>query len=91
MAEHHWDIRRQLGHGPFPETVECPADGAEMVLVPEGSFTMGITQEELAQIYMLDQRRTSVFATEIPARTVHVESYYIDRYPVTNAKDCKRS
>jgi formylglycine-generating enzyme required for sulfatase activity len=84
MAEHSWNIRTQLGHGPFPETVECPRDGAEMVLVPEGSFTMGITQEELAQIYMLDQRRTSVFATEIPARTVHVESYYIDRYPVTN-------
>ena len=45
---------------------------------------MGISREELAQISMLDQVLNPVFATEIPARTVHLEAYYIDRYPVTN-------
>ncbi|MBW2084595.1 MAG: SUMF1/EgtB/PvdO family nonheme iron enzyme, partial [Deltaproteobacteria bacterium] len=61
-----------------------PLDGAEMVLIPGGPFTMGITEDELRQIYLLDQRQTVVFATEVPARAVQVESFYIDRYPVTN-------
>jgi len=82
--EDHWDISTELGSGPYPETSVCPLDGAEMVLVPKGPFIMGITKEELRQIFMLDQRQTPVFATEIPGRTVSLEAYYIDRYPVTN-------
>ncbi|UCF56519.1 MAG: SUMF1/EgtB/PvdO family nonheme iron enzyme [Deltaproteobacteria bacterium] len=82
--ENHWDISMELGSGPLPESVVCPLDGAEMVLVPKGPFTMGITEEELRQIFILDQRQNPVFATEIPARPVHLEAYYIDRYPVTN-------
>ena len=55
-----------------------------MVLVPAGPFTMGITEQELLQIFMLDQRQTPVFITEVPPRNVDLETYYIDRYPVTN-------
>jgi formylglycine-generating enzyme required for sulfatase activity len=68
----------------MPETVICPRDKAEMVLVPEGPFTMGITEEQLLQIFLLEERQNPVFATEIPSRTVQLEAYYIDRYPVTN-------
>lgn len=82
--ENRWDIIEGLGSGPLPDTIISPVDGAEMVLVPEGPFTMGISEEELLQIYMLDQRVTPVFATEVPSRTQFLESYYIDRYPVTN-------
>jgi formylglycine-generating enzyme required for sulfatase activity len=32
----------------------------------------------------MDQRQTPIFVTETPARTVDLEAYYIDRYPVTN-------
>ncbi len=84
MLENQWDISSELGSGLPPESVICPLDGAEMVLVPEGPFLMGITEEELRQIFVLDQRQNPVFATEIPARTNHLEAYYIDRYPVTN-------
>jgi formylglycine-generating enzyme required for sulfatase activity len=82
--QNQWDISRDLGSGPLPESIISPIDGAEMVLVPEGPFTMGITQEELLQIFMLDQRQNSVFATELPSRPLHLGAYYIDRYPVTN-------
>jgi len=83
-GENPWDIRGEIGRGPLPETVVCPIDGAEMVLVPEGSYTMGITEVELRRIFLMDGGQVPVFATEIPARTVSLGSYYIDRYPVTN-------
>lgn len=82
--DNNWDIIKELGSGPLPEKIVSPKDGAEMVFVPEGEFTMGISQEEFAQISILDQRLNPVFATEIPVRKVHLEAYYIDRYPVTN-------
>ncbi len=79
-----WDIGRTLGSGPLPETIVAPIDGAEMVLVPSGDFSMGLTPEELYQIFLLDNRENPVFATEVPAETLYLENYYIDRYPVTN-------
>jgi iron(II)-dependent oxidoreductase len=82
--QNRWDIREQLGSAPLPDKLISPVDGAEMVLVPEGQFTMGITEEQLVQIYLIEQKWNHVFATEVPARSVYLESYYIDRYPVTN-------
>jgi len=84
-----WDISVELGAGPYPETVVCPIDGAEMVLVPKGQFTMGITEEDLRHIFMRDKQQNPVFATEIPAFSVSLEAYYIDRYPVTNYQYAK--
>jgi formylglycine-generating enzyme required for sulfatase activity len=55
-----------------------------MVLVPKGPFTVGISQEELRQVFLLDQKQTPIFMTEVPARTIEMEAFYIDRYPVTN-------
>jgi len=82
--ETRWDIEKELGEGKLPDSIVSPIDGAEMVKVPAGPFTMGISEEELHQIFLLDRRQTVVFATEIPDRIVHLENYYIDRYPVTN-------
>ena len=45
---------------------------------------MGITEDELIRIFMMDDRQTPIFATELPARTVEVGAFFIDRYPVTN-------
>ena len=73
-----------LGSGPLPESVIAPIDGAEMVLVPAGEFTMGMEEKEIYQIFLLDNRENPIFATEIPAHRVYLDSYYIDRYPVTN-------
>jgi len=82
--ESRWDIRSTLGSAPYTETIVSPIDGAEMVLVPKGPFIMGITKGELQQIFILDQKENPVFVTEIPARSLNLKSYYIDRYPVTN-------
>lgn len=82
--EYSWNIREEIGTAPFPETIISPIDGAEMVLVPEGDFIMGITQEDLYKIHLLDEKENPIFATEMPARTINLKSYYIDRYPVTN-------
>lgn len=84
FLENRWDILETLGKGPFPETVVSPIDGAEMVLVPRGPFKMGLSEEEFVQISLLDEKLNPVFATEVPQRTVKLDTYYIDRYPVTN-------
>ena len=76
--ENHWDISKITDSGSLPVTIVSPIDGAEMVLVPEGDFTMGISEEELNQISLLDQRKNPVYASETPARAVHLESYYYD-------------
>jgi formylglycine-generating enzyme required for sulfatase activity len=82
--ENSWDIEKLVGTDALPETVISPVDGAEMVLVPEGEFTMGLDEQELKHIYLLDGFENPIFATETPADIVHLAAYYIDRYPVTN-------
>ncbi|UCD77243.1 MAG: SUMF1/EgtB/PvdO family nonheme iron enzyme, partial [Desulfobacterales bacterium] len=82
--EDRWNIRDMLGPSPLPEAIIAPIDDAEMVLVPAGEFTMGMAEEEIYQIFLLDSRENPVFATEIPVRRVYLDAYYIDRYPVTN-------
>ena len=83
--KNEWDISETLlGTSPLPETIISPIDGAEMVLVPEGDFIMGITQEDLYKILLLDEKENPIFTTEMPSRSIHLKSYYMDRYPVTN-------
>lgn len=82
--ENHWDIGKGVGARPFTDTIVSPVDRAEMVRIPEGPFIMGTGQDELQRIFLLDERQTPIFYTELPARTATLGSYYIDRYPVTN-------
>ena len=79
-----WDINEMLGTGPYPDTIISPIDHAEMVLVSAGDFIKGITEEELAHLFLLDKSENPVFATEVYARKVYLKNFYIDRYPVTN-------
>jgi len=83
-TENPRDISMEPGTGPFPESIVSPVDGAEMVLIPKGAFTMGMTEEELHRIFILDEKQIPVFVTEIPERSIYLKAYYIDRYPVTN-------
>lgn len=55
----------------LPLRVRHRADGAEMVLIPAGIFVRGADDGEI------DQQ---------PAQEVHVDAYYIDVHPVTNAR-----
>ena len=82
--ETRWNIMEMLGGGHLPDTLIAPVDGAEMVRVPAGDFTKGITEAELVQIFMLDRQENPVFASEVPARKIYLQDFYIDRYPVTN-------
>jgi formylglycine-generating enzyme required for sulfatase activity len=82
--ENDWDIMGERDAGPLPEKMVCPFDKAEMVLVPEGPFTMGISEAQLQKLFLMEERQNPVFATETPRRTEHVAAFYMDRYPVTN-------
>ena len=82
--ENRWNITQDVDINSLPERLVSPMDNAEMVLVPEGEFTMGVNEEQLAQIFLLEEKWNPIFATETPSRKVYLESYYIDRYPVTN-------
>jgi formylglycine-generating enzyme required for sulfatase activity len=52
-----------------------PVDGAKMVLVPAGVFTMGRPADDL---FAKDHEK--------PQRTVFLSAYWIDVYPVTNLR-----
>ena len=82
--EKHWDIDKGADNAALPPTIISPVDGAEMVLVPAGKFTMGLAENEVYQLFLLDDRENPVFATEVPATRINLDAYYIDRYPVTN-------
>jgi formylglycine-generating enzyme required for sulfatase activity len=57
------------------DTLEHPRDGSPMVLVPEGEFWMGLAETDfLAEDH------------EKPRRSVRLDAFWIDVYPVTNAR-----
>ena len=82
--ENFWSVVNLVQAPPYPSRIVSPIDSAEMVLIPTGEFTMGISENELNQIFVLDGSQNPVFMTEVPARKVSLEDYYIDLHPVTN-------
>ena len=82
--KNHWTIIKEPESESLPQNIVSPVDGAEMVLVPEGYFTAGTSEKDFINICLLEESFNPVFATEVPDRKVYLESYYIDRYPVTN-------
>ena len=82
--DHFWSVENLVQGPPFPSRIVSPVDSVEMVLVPGGEFTMGITENELNQVFILDGSQNPVFMTEVPARKMILEDYYIDIHPVTN-------
>src|SRR5207248_5965696 len=57
------------------EMVEHPRDGSPMVLVPEGHFVMGLPDGD----FLAEEH-------EKPRREVTLSAFWIDVYPVTNAR-----
>ncbi len=58
----------------------------EMVLVPEGKFLMGSTEDDVKKLLELDSNvEASRFDVEVPQREVYLSAYLIDKCPVTNA------
>jgi formylglycine-generating enzyme required for sulfatase activity len=80
----------------LPLEIVCLTDHAEMVLVPAGEFKMGSSEVEWRQFAQLmeplvaegivsagffDKKR---FRDEMPQRCVYLDTFYIDKYGVTN-------
>lgn len=55
--------------------VRDPADGSEMVLIPEGSAVLGSRED--------DREAEDI---EKPQKMIHLPSFYMDLYPVTNGQ-----
>lgn len=67
-------------------------DQAEMVFVPAGTFSMGSTRKETDRIIEECTRAgepeslcKAWYEKELPASTVRMEAFYLDRYEVTTA------
>ena len=67
------DSRGQMAWDIATITVDSPQAPPGMVLVPAGEFTMGSTEN-------------GTMSDETPVHQVWLDSYYIDRYPVTNSQ-----
>jgi iron(II)-dependent oxidoreductase len=58
-----------------------------MVYIPSGEFIMGSSDKDVEMFLQLFiYRRPSRFANEQPQHTVYLDSFYIDKYEVTNAR-----
>jgi sulfatase modifying factor 1 len=70
-------------------------DGAEMIWVPAGSFTMGMGDEDIAKLVKERQGwKAEWFFGEKPKHTVTLDGYWIYKYEVTLAqykKFCKET
>ncbi len=68
--------------------IEVGQDGASMVLIPAGSFTMGSTQDHLESVLKEcgPLCKLEWMKREWPPHEVYLDAFYIDQYEVTNAR-----
>ncbi len=58
-----------------------------MVLIPEGTFLMGSTKEDIDNLLTLDRNiEANRLENELPQRKIYLSAYLIDKYPVTNVQ-----
>jgi len=61
-------------------------DGAEMVLVPAGEFTMGSAPDDIASLLRRTPKANgTILQDEIPKHRLFLDAFYIYKYEVTNA------
>lgn len=60
----------------------------EMMLIPSGTFMMGQTNSEKAELIhqMGEEDYQKYFADELPRHSVTVQSFFIGKYPITQAQ-----
>src|SRR3989304_4452017 len=63
-----------------------PRPQHDMVYIPAGEFLMGTSEEEAGRLAEQYGVHPTLFLTEAPQRTVRIEAFLIDRFPVTNAQ-----
>jgi len=68
-------------------TIIHPVDSAEMILIPEGEFIMGTSDEQIEELLrQFPGWNREQFADEQPQHRVYLDDFYIDKYPVTNTQ-----
>jgi formylglycine-generating enzyme required for sulfatase activity len=68
-----------------PSRVSSNKDDAEMILIPNGSFVFGASQQEIQSLLTKYKFPwAEIYGTELPKQQKQVEAFYIDRYEVTN-------
>ena len=73
---------------PTPLPTEIMDDfGAEMVFIPAGEFIMGSTDQQISDALSLCKPcQPSSFDNEKPQHTIYLNSYWINKFEVTNAE-----
>ena len=70
-----------------PKVKVNPKDGAEMILIPAGTFFMGTTQEQADDIRRADTDTQSLdLESQQPRHAVYLDGYYVYKTPVTVAQ-----
>lgn len=59
---------------------------ANMTLVQEGSFLMGVPKETVDDLVSTNDIPPAFFEGQYPQREVSLEAFYVDKFPVTNAE-----
>ncbi len=76
---------------PVDEGQDLSARLPEMVSIPAGTFQMGTPEQHIAALlekedWASEWNSSDLFAVELPAHQVTLNSYQIAKYPVTNAE-----
>jgi formylglycine-generating enzyme required for sulfatase activity len=87
-----WESSSLVGEFSFARSVQEP-DGSTMVLVPAGQFLMGTPEEEVTRLIAAcvslgdqEPQCRRWIAAEAGRRLVEQDSFWIDRYEVSNAQ-----
>ena len=68
------------------QEIKHQKDSSAMVLVPAGDFIMGTSDSQLDEITRWKRNLREIFRHEQPQHIVYLDSFYIDKYEVTNAQ-----
>lgn len=63
-----------------------PKDNSVMVLIPAGEFIMGTSDSQFEEITKEKASHKITFKHEQPQHTVYLDSFYMDKYEVTNTQ-----
>ncbi len=67
-----------------------PSEESGMVLIPEGVFTMGSSEEDIVWVAKeFFSESLEWYRDDTPLRKIHLGAFYIDKYEVTNAQFIK--
>ena len=75
---------RKIKNSTLPTIKISPIDGKEMVLVPAGEFVMGTNKTDDEKTHLKIGAVKPLFLDQHPTRKIFLDSYYIDKYEVTN-------